>query len=97
MFGLLGASVDSVEVVRARASTYGTHNRTAALLDRETGGADGRFRPEMPVIWVPGQWVTAALRPGDRPAALSNGGSYWAHRFSGRKSKIKAIGRARYR
>ena len=34
MFGLLGASV---EVVRARASRYGAHNRTGALLDRETG------------------------------------------------------------
>ncbi len=34
MFGLLGASV---ELVRGRASRYGAHNRTAALLDRETG------------------------------------------------------------
>ncbi len=35
MFGLLEASV---EVVRVRASTTeGTHNRTAALLTRETG------------------------------------------------------------
>ncbi len=36
MFGLqvLGASV---ELVRGRAGTYGAHNRTAALLDRETG------------------------------------------------------------
>ncbi len=34
MFGLLGASV---EVVRVRASRYGAHNRTGALLDRETG------------------------------------------------------------
>ncbi len=33
LFGLLG---DSVELV-VRASTYGAHNRTAALLDRETG------------------------------------------------------------
>jgi hypothetical protein len=29
----------------------------------------------MPVIWVAGPWVTAALRIGDRPAALSRGTS----------------------
>jgi hypothetical protein len=34
MLGLLGLSV---EVVRGRASTHGSHNRTAAPLDRETG------------------------------------------------------------
>ena len=34
MLGLLGASV---ELVRVRASTYGSDNRTAAPLDRETG------------------------------------------------------------
>ncbi len=53
------------------------------------GGVDGRFTPEMPVIWMPGQWVTAALRPGDRPAALSRGTSYWAHRFSGSEIENK--------
>ena len=53
-------------------------NRVTGFL---TGGVDGRFTPEMPVIWMPGPWVTAALRTGDRPAALSRGGSYWAHRF----------------
>ncbi len=38
MLGLLGAS-ESVELVRVRASTYGSHHRTAAplLVDRETG------------------------------------------------------------
>ncbi len=36
MLGFLGASV-SVEVVRVRARTYGSHNRTGVLLDRETG------------------------------------------------------------
>ena len=45
------------------------------------GGVDGRFGPKMLVIWMPGPWVTAAPRTGDRPAALSRGGSYWAHRF----------------
>ena len=45
------------------------------------GGVDGRFRPKMPVIWRPGPWVTAALRTGAPSAALSRGGSYWAHRF----------------
>jgi hypothetical protein len=58
---------------------------------------DGRFTPEMPVIRMPGQWVTAALRTGDRPAALSYGGSYWAHRFFGSEIEIKTIGRASYR
>jgi hypothetical protein len=33
MLGLLGVSVELV----VRVSTYGAHNRTAALLDRETG------------------------------------------------------------
>ena len=37
----------------------------------------------MPVIWRPGPWVTAALRTGAPSAALSRGGSYWAHRFFG--------------
>ena len=36
MFRLLGAEPGAVELV-VRASTYGAHNRTAALLDRETG------------------------------------------------------------
>jgi hypothetical protein len=40
MFGLLGASV---EVVRVRVSRYGAHNRTGAMLDRETG--PGRLDP----------------------------------------------------
>jgi hypothetical protein len=53
------------------------------------GGVDGRFTPEMPVIWMPGPWVTAALRPGDRPAALSCGRSHWAHRFSGSEIENK--------
>ncbi len=47
MLGLLGASV---EPLRVRASTCGAHNRTAALLDRETG-------PDL--IW---QWTLAARR-----------------------------------
>jgi len=34
MLELLGASV---ELVRVRAIRYGAHNRTGALLDRETG------------------------------------------------------------
>ncbi len=46
MFGLLGASV---EVVRVRAVTYGAHNRTGALLDRETGSDS---------TW---QWTLAAV------------------------------------
>ena len=54
------------------------------------GGVDGRFTPEMPVIWVLGQWVTAALRTGDRPAASSRGTSYWAHRFSGSEIENKS-------
>ncbi len=54
------------------------------------GGVDGRFTPEMPVIWMPGQWVTAALRTGDRPAALSRGTSYWAHRFFGSEIENKS-------
>ena len=54
-----------------------------------SGGVDGRFRPEMPVIWMPGQWVTAALRTGDRPAALSRGRFYWAHRFFGSEIENK--------
>ena len=37
----------------------------------------------MPVILRPGPWVTAALRTGAPSAALSRGGSYWAHRFFG--------------
>ena len=53
------------------------------------GGVDGRFAPEMPVIWMPGQWVTAALRTGDRPAALSCGRSYWAHRCFGSEIENK--------
>ena len=48
MFGLLGASV---EVVRVRASTYGARNRTAALLDRETG-------PDSDLTW---QWTLAVV------------------------------------
>jgi hypothetical protein len=39
------------------------------------GGMAGRFRLEMPVIWVAGPWVTAALRTSDRPAAMSRGTS----------------------
>ena len=50
---------------------------------------DGRFTPETPVFRMPGQWVTAVLRPGDRPAALSRGTSYWAHRFSGSEIENK--------
>ncbi len=53
------------------------------------GGVDGRFTPEMPVIRMPGQWVRAALRTGDRPAALSCGRSYWAHRFFGSEIENK--------
>ena len=53
------------------------------------GGVDGRSRPKMLVIWMPGPWVTAALRTGDRPAALSRGTSYWAHRFSGSEIENK--------
>jgi hypothetical protein len=53
MFGLLGAS-RAVEVVRARASTYGAHNRTAALLDRETG-------PDLTWQWTLVVVVCAAL------------------------------------
>ncbi len=53
------------------------------------GGVDGRFRPEMPVIWMPGQWVTAALRTGDCAVALSRGMSYWAHRFFGSEIENK--------
>ena len=34
MFELLGASI---ELVRIHAGAYGAHNRTTALLDRETG------------------------------------------------------------
>ncbi len=37
MLGFLGASV---EVVRGRASTYGSHNRTAASLDARRPGPD---------------------------------------------------------
>jgi hypothetical protein len=44
----------------------------------------------MPVIWMPGQWVTAALRTGDRPAALSRGTSHWAHRFFGSEIENKS-------
>ena len=53
------------------------------------GGVDGRFTPEMPVIRMPGQWVKAALRTGDRPASLSCGRSYWAHRFFGSEIENK--------
>jgi len=55
----------------------------------QSGGMDGRFRPKKLVILVAGPWVTAALRTGDRPAALSNGGSYWAHRFFGSEIENK--------
>ena len=51
MFGLLGASV---EVVGVRASTHGAHNRTAALLDRETG-------PDLTWQWTLAVVVCAAL------------------------------------
>ena len=51
MFRLLGASV---ELVRGRASTYGAHNRTAALLDRETG-------PDSTWQWTLAVVVCAAL------------------------------------
>ena len=51
--------------------------------DPKAGGVDKRFRPKMPVIWRPGPWVTAALRAGAPSAALSRGGSYWAHRVFG--------------
>ena len=34
MFELVGASI---ELVRVHAGAYGAHNRTTALLDRETG------------------------------------------------------------
>ncbi len=44
----LGASV---ELVRVRASTYGAPNRTAALLDRETG-------PRADLTW---QWTLAVV------------------------------------
>ncbi len=53
------------------------------------GGVDGRFTPEMPVIWVPGPWVRAALRTGDRPAASSCGRSHRAHRFFGSEIENK--------
>jgi hypothetical protein len=52
MFGLLGASV---EVVRVRVSRYGAHNRTGALLDRETG--PGRLDPAR-------QWTLAVVMCG---------------------------------
>ena len=51
MLGLLGASV---EVVRGRASTYGSHNRTGALLGRETG-------PDLTWQWTLAVVVCAAL------------------------------------
>ena len=51
MLGLLGASV---EVVRVRASRYGAHNRTGALLDRETG-------PDLTWQWTLVVVVCAAL------------------------------------
>ena len=54
------------------------------------GGVDGRSRPKMLVIWIAGPWVTAALRTGDHPAALSRGGSYWAHRFFGSEIENKS-------
>ena len=53
MFGLLGASVE-VTVVRVRASRYGAHNRTAALLDRETG-------PDLTWKWTLAVGLCAAL------------------------------------
>ena len=54
MLGLLGASL---EIVRARASRYGAHNRTrvtGALLDRETG-------PDLSWQWTLAVVVCAAL------------------------------------
>ena len=51
MLGLLGASV---ELVRVRASTYGSDNRTAAPLDRETG-------PDLTWQWTLAVVVCAAL------------------------------------
>ncbi len=55
MLELLGASV---ELVRVRASAYGSHNRTAAPLDRETGHYYG---PDLPWQWTLGVVVCAAL------------------------------------
>ncbi len=54
MLGLLGASV---EVVRVRASGYCAHNRTGALLDRETG-------PDLTWQWTLAVVVCAALAGG---------------------------------
>ena len=51
MFGPLGASV---KLVRVRASAYGAHDRTAALLDRETG-------PDLTWQWTLAVLVCAAL------------------------------------
>ena len=53
MRGLLGASVEVVRV-RASASRYGAHNRTGALLDRETG-------PDVTWQWTLAVVVCAAL------------------------------------
>ena len=51
MLGLFGASV---ELVRVRASTDGSQNRTAAPLDRETG-------PDLTWQWTLAVVVCAAL------------------------------------
>ncbi len=48
IFGLLGASI---ELVRVRACAYGSHDRTGALLDRETG-------PDSGLTW---QWTLAVV------------------------------------
>ncbi len=51
------ASGASVELVRVRASAYGSHNRTAAPLDRETG----HYGPDLSWQWTLGVVVCAAL------------------------------------
>jgi hypothetical protein len=72
-------------------------------LPHRGGGRTFHLGPKWLVIWlrVAGPWLTAALRTGDRPAALSRGTSYWApgHRFSGSEieNKSHCSGRARYR
>ncbi len=59
MIGLLSL----VELVRARASTYGAHNRTAALLDGETG-------PDLTWQWTLAVVVCAALAGVCKPVAV---------------------------
>jgi hypothetical protein len=51
MFELVGASI---ELVRVHAGAYGAHNRTTALLDRETGPSS-----ERDLTWP---WTLAVVR-----------------------------------